>query len=355
MAPDLSILPTMEPAIAELVNRFAASAWFFPLPQEADADLVVQFRHARLEQGTCAEIAISASFGTVFLYVDTGLVDVLSDLLLPGWREEAPDSLPLEWRAVLILEDLVRGTRFENLGAVELRLTSAPARKDGPPLSALSGVVTVAGDDFGFMLQLSGLGEEAAAAFASLQPHGRLNAFDPGFCCRLCLPGKPLPIASYRTIARGDTLLAGTISQDRLPVFIEVPQVARFRAELERAGGTIRIEEKIGFQNIMNDIDDDYGPPELEAGALYDHPPIADPLEDLPVRLDFLLSTRRISLSELRALGPGATLDLNLDLTRPVTILANGAPAAKGYLVQIGDRVGVQISHWPGIGEGGDG
>ena len=96
----------------------------------------------------------------------------------------------------------------------------------------------------------------------------------------------------------------------------------------------------------MDETESDYD--FSDTGAIYDEPPLADPAEDLPVRLDLLLSTHRITLSELRELGPGATLRPDIDLTRPVTILANGAPAGRGYLVRIGDHVGVQLSQWAG-------
>ena len=354
MTPELSALPTITPAAAALLNRLAASSWRLLPPEAPDGAvpvLDVRFLPVSRADGVHVELEISTDFGTVLLEVEAALVDLLSDDLLPGWREEAADSLPIEWRAVLALETFATGMSLRDGLAVKARISTEDPGGEGPPLARLCGSVLAAGRSFGLLLDLSGIDESRlAAVLPRLQPHGRLNDFDPGFCCRLYLPGRTVTPAAYWTLESGDVLLAAELEEGRLPVSLEVPETVRFGAGLNLETGVVEIFESAGLP--MDDTEDDY--PVFEAGTVYDKPPLDDPIEDLPVRLDFLLSTSRIGLSQFRALGPGAVLDLNIDLARPVTILANGAPAAKGYLVQIGDRIGVQISHWPGIGQNGD-
>lgn len=366
MTPDLSRLPALAPEIAALLARLAASHWQLPVAGGAAGGvpaLDVRFAPGPSPRGNHVEIEAETGFGTARLSVEAGLVDRLSDALLPGWRDEDGASLPMDWRAVLALEAVADGMGLAGLAAARARVRPAPAASDGPPLSRLEGTVEAGGGAFTLSLDLSDIGAAALEALDGRHPHGRLNRFDPGFRCRLRLAGRPARLAAYRALAAGDTLLAGTLCGGRLPARLEVPGVASFAVRLDPASGALDSFENAGRKDTMADNEDDLAQAAEMAGAIADTPPLEDPVEDLPVRLDFLLSTRRISLGELRALGPGATLDLRIDLAQPVTILANGAPAAKGYLVQIGDHVGVQIDRWPGMegatkggtGSGGDG
>lgn len=355
MALDLSCLPSLAPAAASLANRLAATRWDFARPwghQEAPVDLAIRFAPIPSPRGPFIRFAVETDFGLASVHVEVGLIDFLSDILLPGWRDEVPANLPVEWRAVLVLEDIVNGTIIQNLRAAEASLIAQPPSVDGAPLARLSGILTAAGSDFAFFIEFSCIRQGIGEALHGFVPHTLLGEFDPGFLCRLYLPSRPVARSSYRAIATGDTLLSGELDEGRLSLFLEVPDIARFRAELDTATGTLTIANTSGFERVMSDFDDEYGPLEPEAGSVYDQLPAADVAEELPIRIDFLIGTCRLNLAELRSLGPGATLSHNIDLTQPVTILANGAPAAKGYLVQIGDRVGVQISHWPRMGNG---
>jgi type III secretion protein Q len=341
-------LPAISPEIAALLNRLVGSRWIVPPRGEAHGRapaLNVYFTHPPMDEGTRVELEVTADFGTIRLRPEPALVDFLSDFLLPGWRDEADDSLPTEWRAVIVLEAFLPAMAFERVVKVDTRLGAASPRVAGPLLETLRAVVAVGSHQFHMSLAFSGFEDGRVTEILRLCSHGPIGDFDPGFCCRLHLPGRTVTSAVYSTLKAGDALLAGAIEGGRLPVAIEVPDIARFTAKLDISTGAAEIFES-AESIIMNEIDSDWS--EFGAGAIYDEPPLADPIEDLPVRLDFLFSTQRITLEELRALGPGATLRLNVDLTRPVTILANGAPAGRGYLVQIGDHMGVQLSHWAG-------
>ncbi|WP_173932925.1 FliM/FliN family flagellar motor switch protein [Chelativorans sp. Marseille-P2723] len=348
MPPDLSVLPAISPGIVALINHLAATRWLFVGPEVAPVPLAVHFGSRVHLTGTCVELKASTDLGTAVLCIEIHLIDLLSDYLLPGWREEDAACLPAEWRAIMALEAFAGEEMASRILEVDARVLLADQRHEGPPLTRLNGSVVVEGNSFPFSLELSGINESRIAFLLEMQPERMVSTLDPEFHCRVLLTGRPLSFCEYSGLEVGDTLFAGALRGEGLRAVLEVADAATFHAEIDIATGAINVLEDAGMQASM-DNDEELEELALEAGAVYDAPPVSDPVGGLPVRLDFLLPARRISLSELRQLGPGAVLDLKLDLTQPVTILANGAPTARGHLVQIGETVGIQISYWPGI------
>jgi flagellar motor switch/type III secretory pathway protein FliN len=88
---------------------------------------------------------------------------------------------------------------------------------------------------------------------------------------------------------------------------------------------------------------------EHEFGSPVDIVPDFDPVEDLPVTLEFLLTEHRVMLAEMRNMAPGVTLNIQVDLDKPIVISANGAKIGIGHLVQVGAHIGIQISQWPTV------
>lgn len=349
MALDLSVLPAISPATAGLLNRLSAANWLLSSREGGTLPaLEIRFSSAPSAEVMHVELEIVAAVGTVLLRVEAGLVDLLSDYVLPGWRDEAADRLPVEWRAVLALEAVAKETGYKELVAVEARSEAGHIQNDGPPLARLCGAVMAEGHRFGLSLDLSNVEKSRMPTLSGVQSRAFSHDFDPGFCCRLYLPCRPVRLMAYDALQTGDALLTATLKGGRLPIWLKVPRIAHLQGELHPDTGAIEIFQNESVQDMTTDIENDFELPAFNAEAVYDRPPMGDPMEDLPVRLDFLLATRRISLSKLRAAAPGAVLDFNVDLTQPVVVLANGAPAARGYLVQIGDQVGVQISDWFG-------
>ena len=344
MTPELSGLPAISPSTALLLNRMTASKWLVPPQQEAEENipaLAVYFVQPSTTREVQVEIEITADFGKVLLYAGMGLIDFLSDHIVPGWREEDADSLPVDWRAVLALEAYLPVTWLGKILLVRARPGAMRAGGRGALLETLHGQVEADGGSFDISLDLSGLELRALDVLPDL-PDEAQTGFDPGFCCRSFLPGRSLLSTAYGALEQGDAVLIGKLQGGRLPILIEIPETEHFSAGLDLRTGIAELFEQTGYLRMT----DTEALPDVNGGMIYGEPPLADPAGDLPVRLDFLLSTRRLTLSELRALGPGATLDVNIDLTQPLTILANGAPAGRGYLVQIGDQVAVQLSQW---------
>ncbi|WP_418128531.1 type III secretion system cytoplasmic ring protein SctQ [Variovorax sp. 375MFSha3.1] len=72
-----------------------------------------------------------------------------------------------------------------------------------------------------------------------------------------------------------------------------------------------------------------------------------DRLDALEVTLRFEVGDLSVSLGELRSIRAGHVFDLGQPLNRsPVRILAHGNVLGKGYLVAVGDRLGVRVSEF---------
>ncbi len=72
-----------------------------------------------------------------------------------------------------------------------------------------------------------------------------------------------------------------------------------------------------------------------------------DRLDALEVTLRFEVGDLSVSLGELKSIRAGHVFDLGQPLNRsPVRILAHGNVLGKGYLVAVGDRLGVRVSEF---------
>ncbi|WP_047236242.1 YscQ/HrcQ family type III secretion apparatus protein [Chromobacterium subtsugae] len=84
---------------------------------------------------------------------------------------------------------------------------------------------------------------------------------------------------------------------------------------------------------------------QMEEAAERDEPALAD-IEQLPVRLEFVLQQSRVTLAELRQLCQGRLLPLQAGAERQVEVHANGALLGRGELVQLDGQLGVEVTQW---------
>ncbi|MBT9431171.1 FliM/FliN family flagellar motor switch protein [Candidatus Sodalis endolongispinus] len=69
----------------------------------------------------------------------------------------------------------------------------------------------------------------------------------------------------------------------------------------------------------------------------------ADPLANLPLTLEFILQRRYLSLGEIQQFRQGKVLKLDPEGEKHIEIRANGHLLALGELVQLEDRLGVEL------------
>ncbi|SQI21672.1 surface presentation of antigens protein SpaO [Salmonella enterica subsp. arizonae] len=76
-------------------------------------------------------------------------------------------------------------------------------------------------------------------------------------------------------------------------------------------------------------------------------------LSQLPVKLEFVLYRKQVTLADLEAIGQQQLLSLPTNAECNVEIMANGVLLGNGELVQMNDTLGVEIHKW--LSESGNG
>lgn len=66
---------------------------------------------------------------------------------------------------------------------------------------------------------------------------------------------------------------------------------------------------------------------------------------DIPITLEYILQKNKIPLSELESIFQGKVLPCDLAAENNIKIVANGVLIAKGNIIWIEDRLGVEITH----------
>lgn len=169
---------------------------------------------------------------------------------------------------------------------------------------------------------------------------------------RIGLAGPTLAASDLRGLEAGDVIVLGTRTQalSRLDVrIVGDGHVGAWQASWQP--GHVRIDTPLDpsidslRSPTMTDSDDPVPAAAEDAGAP------ADPLAQLPVRIDFTIGELELPLAKLSQLEPGYvfTLTSNLDDAR-IGIRANGRRVGSGRLVAIGETLGVQLEGWESDG-----
>lgn len=88
--------------------------------------------------------------------------------------------------------------------------------------------------------------------------------------------------------------------------------------------------------------------PAPPAAAVTPLPADLDRLVDVTVELAVEVGRTRMSLGEALALGPGSVVTLDRLADRPVDLLVNGRPIARGEVVVIDEQFGLRITEVAG-------
>lgn len=93
------------------------------------------------------------------------------------------------------------------------------------------------------------------------------------------------------------------------------------------------------LENTMSDIIDE--PLVEETDTI-----TQEAINELPVRMSFYMGETQITLEKLQSLDKGYLFDLGLDLSSAAIIKANGKTVGRGRLVDIDNRLGIQITEF---------
>ncbi|MFQ6547740.1 type III secretion system cytoplasmic ring protein SctQ [Aestuariibius sp. 2305UL40-4] len=147
---------------------------------------------------------------------------------------------------------------------------------------------------------------------------GQIQALRPG---DILLPDDPQISLSHATLQLGNNLTAMVALRDGQAILEEEPKPMTTAPEIEPG------------MNLDSDTSDCAA--DNSAGG-------ADPLAELTLDVRIELARLTLSLDALSEVGPGHVIPLDNPIAR-VRVLVAGRPIATGELVQVGERLGVQI------------
>lgn len=363
--------PRLSPDAARLITRLAASAGM-ETSGLGDAELAIRpvgrVSHAR----EALLVDVVTSLGDARLVVDLELADALSDELLPGWRNETPEALPLSWRLSVLISRILDNSSLRAAAprSLDARQIEADEAEDltlgaGPRLGFASvyhgrtHAVTLIADGPSYDAALGALGKPVATS----RPVGEVLVET----CAL-VRGPRLSLTEAARLEPGDVLLAPEATAASLPLHIRIVGGPGWSGVASYLGVFAPLHRLTPEDPIMKDFQStegefaalaaqgDEAPNDEEAPNADEVSPAGagglaldeDELGELPVRIDLRVQSTLMPLSVFMTLDAGAVIDLQTDLNDPLDILANGRRVGSGRLVRIEDRIGVQIERWRG-------
>ena len=178
-------------------------------------------------------------------------------------------------------------------------------------------------------------GEAAALAHltslaARAQPRPRRTGDSLPVDLHLCVADLVLSVGALAAVDPGDVLLPGRLLQDWHQGQCTIWSADRCLGQALRQATEVKI--------ITMTPSSAPPPPATTAAPLN--------VDALPVQLLFEIGQIASSVGQLRTLGAGFTFELPALPDRLVTIRANGRAIGQGEIVDLGDKLGVRVTHW---------
>ncbi|UWQ81656.1 FliM/FliN family flagellar motor switch protein (plasmid) [Leisingera sp. S132] len=369
--------PKIAPDAAALCNLLAGRQWFFDgqfrvFGSDTEAvpySIGIVFQGMEALPDQLIGISAETGFGSFDLFVAPELVSRVCDLCLPGWEQEPAAAVRTDWLAMYALSQVL-----ETIGLtqeIEAAWAEQGLMRLGPQdlAGAIGGTVFLDGAGYAFAIRTWSVQADTVTALANQIADSRVSLADPGFQFGVQTAPRMVALGDFRILSQGDILLLPS-GAEGIPIQARLGPDRYWDGTLGNDGvATFQgqgnwgnsMQEQDYFPSELSEYDaeadgysEDGGADWLEAeSTLQDaeqdgmQPPAQGfPLEDLPVRLDFKLASKTLTLADFSRLAGGSVMELEFDLNTALTIEANGTPVGTGQLVQIGDSIGLQIAKW---------
>lgn len=139
-----------------------------------------------------------------------------------------------------------------------------------------------------------------------------------------------ITVLTLNKVNVGDILF---VNQQTYDVVIQNKVIGRFTND----NGVYMVNTNFYDENIDDEISDD--------NILINSSDKIRSKDDIPITLEYILQKNKIPLSELESIFQGKVLPCDLAAENNVKIVANGVLIAKGNIICIEDRLGIEITH----------
>lgn len=239
---------------------------------------------------------------TVYLPIEIALSQYLTMLAPLPWL-----SIPASYLIELLQEQLTT-ISIPQLGEFQIQVTQFACLQE--PIDAIR--IT---SSLGLILIVD------ANGIAPLKENGYANL---PLQVRFSIGYSRLKQQLFRTLQTGDILL---LQQSQTSLSVETLPLFHYTWQPK---GNIMLE-----QPIVSDQDDQNASSESSA-TIFD-------LNQLPLKVDFILQRQTFSLNTIKSWQSGTQLILNSDAHCAIALEINGQPFAKGELIQVGEQLAVEL------------
>lgn len=231
------------------------------------------------------------------------------------------------------------------------RLSIRPAASTAAPETWASAVLRLNGTHGAIWVGTSRAG--LASIAAALEPIARrqraVNPAVRGIHVTLSarIDAGRIPAVSAATLAAGDLLMARDVDWPGGEGWTGRGRLVLSGADELPAPARLELDGEGRLRAVLLSKDDDGGEPMLKtevSGAIADADhPFGDALDAIGVVVAVEIARRRIRLSEALALSAGDVIDLGEPVSTSVSLMVDGAPFARGELVDVDGVLGVRI------------
>lgn len=153
-----------------------------------------------------------------------------------------------------------------------------------------------------------------------------------------------LPLSEMRGIESGDIISIDESRSSATGLFINMKISGQPSVQMTGLGEGTRITIQSWKEDIMKPGNPPPAAPAAESGESRLPP---DRLDGLEVPLRFEIGELSVALADLKKVQPGYIFELSQPLNRNIVrIFAQGSLLGTGYLVAVGDRLGVRVSEF---------
>ncbi|WP_413735591.1 type III secretion system cytoplasmic ring protein SctQ [Sodalis sp. RH21] len=190
-----------------------------------------------------------------------------------------------------------------------------------------------------------------AAPSGPASPLPRLSAREcPLWVTALDDCGVPPPALAPLRLGHIPLAVKWVIGTSRLPAGLAARLAVGDVMLITRADRQVICQGKIigqFFQNeemiMMDEHYEEYDLPEEDEPGNPGPAGMSDALSPVPLKLEFILQRRYLAIGEIQQLFAGKVLEMDPASEKKIEIRANGALLARGELVQLEDRLGVEV------------
>lgn len=163
------------------------------------------------------------------------------------------------------------------------------------------------------------------------------------------LRGVPLTLAFILGVSRLPAAIAGEVAVG--DIVLITTRTRRVTCQGKRMGHFCQQEEMIMIDENHEEVQDEgheggydeYRQPMDDHQPSMDSAPLPEAMAALPLNVEFILQRRFLSIGEVQAFFAGKVLGLDPACEQNIELRSNGHLLARGELVQLEDRLGVEI------------